>query len=310
MSNSKVGFFSVLKGTFTRLDIYPKLLNNSWWRTFLYLIIFIIILGSAVGFMQYRRMKPTINAFKIMLIENFGSHIISDINNKFIYPVDNPEKSRQVSFQNLCALYYPGKTGIKDIPVLTPKFFAIWHPQYLILGTKNSDDNVISRKFYFGTQNRLNQKEIFSNSLASLLKANSNVDFTKLAKAENNKTVFKMHFDIITNIITQTIIIVFIGNNIFMMLIHVLLLTAVFSFMYNISARSKNLNVTGLKVWKLGIYASFPVLFVAAAFPALNLPLLSFDTVYMFGLVIYWLKIIFYTERTISEEKSSDDNIN
>jgi hypothetical protein len=49
---------------------------------------------------------------------------------------------------------------------------------------------------------------------------------------------------------------------------------------------------------------------VAAAFPALNLPLLSFDTVYMFGLVIYWLKIIFYTERTISEEKSSDDNIN
>ena len=310
MSNSKVGFFSVLKGTFTRLDIYPKLLNNSWWRTFLYLIIFIIILGSAVGFMQYRRMKPTINAFKIMLIENFGSHIISDINNKFIYPVDNPEKSRQISFQNLCALYYPGKTGIKDIPVLAPNFFAIWHPQYLILGTKNSDDNIISHKFDFGTQTKLSKKQTLSNSFASLLKLNSNINYTKLVKTEDNKTVFKIHFNQITNLISQAIILAFIGNNIFIMLIHVLLLTGVFSFMYNISARSKNLNVTGLKVWKLGIYASFPVLFVAAAFPALNLPLLSFDTVYMFGLVIYWLKIISYTERTISEEKSSDDNIN
>ena len=310
MSESKVGFLSVLKGTFTGLDIFPKLLNNSWWRTFLYLIIFIIFLSLIVGFMQCKRLKPTINALEIILVENFGNDIISDNKNHLIYPANNPEKSRQAVLQNLCAVYYPGKSGIKEIPAIEPNIFAIWHPDYIIVGTKHSAGNIISTKFYFDHFNNKSQNYNTVGSLASLLKETSKVDFTQLTKQLDDKTVQKFDFSTITYLIYKLLFISLVIQNIFTMATHVILLTAVFSFMYNLSAKNKELNVVGTKLWKLGIYASFPVLVVAAAFPALDLPFLSFSTVYMIGLVIYWLRIISYTEKAIILKNYIDEQQN
>jgi hypothetical protein len=310
MNGSTIGFFSVLKGTFTNLDIFPKLLNNSWWRTFFYLLIWVVLVGSIVGFMQYKRIKPTISAFEVICQQNFGNYIISDNKNNLIYPETNPEKSRLVDLQNYCSIFYPGSTGIKDIPIIEPKIFVIWYPQYLLIGAKQSEGNIFFQKFNFGSQTQPIQTQNYSGSLASLLKDTTKLDFAKLPSTTNTKDIHRFHIDTLIQLITQTTIIYFIGNNIIIMLACVLLFTGVSSFMYNLSAKNRALNVTGTKLWKLGIYASFPVLVVAAAFPALELPFLSFDTVYTLGLIIYWLKVISYTEKAFTEEISSNDNLN
>ena len=45
------------------------------------------------------------------------------------------------------------------------------------------------------------------------------------------------------------------------------------------------------------IYAGFPVMLVASCFPAFDLPYLSYSTVFMIGLVVYWLVAVARVER-------------
>lgn len=46
---------------------------------------------------------------------------------------------------------------------------------------------------------------------------------------------------------------------------------------------------------------------IGSFFPALNLPLFSFSTIYMFGLVIYWILIISRIERSGQEEEKKHE---
>ena len=43
--------------------------------------------------------------------------------------------------------------------------------------------------------------------------------------------------------------------------------------------------------------ARFPVMLVASCFPAFDLPYLSYSTVFMIGLVVYWLVAVARVER-------------
>ena len=68
------------------------------------------------------------------------------------------------------------------------------------------------------------------------------------------------------------------------------------------------IRLTYAQFWKTGIYAGFPALLVASAFPALNLPFFTFSTVYMTGLLIYWLYTAHRLERRLAEEEMETAN--
>ena len=79
--------------------------------------------------------------------------------------------------------------------------------------------------------------------------------------------------------------------------------TLVFRF-----ASMRQLRVLTIReLWKTGLYAGFPAMIIGSFFPALNLPLFSFSTVYMFGLVIYWILIISRIERSGQEEEKKHE---
>jgi len=64
--------------------------------------------------------------------------------------------------------------------------------------------------------------------------------------------------------------------------------TAIFALMYRlVGGRVRRLTTGGY--WKIGVYAGFPVTAVAACFPAFQLPLLTYTTVYMVGTAVYWM---------------------
>ncbi|MBR2373255.1 MAG: hypothetical protein IKA87_03385, partial [Lentisphaeria bacterium] len=76
--------------------------------------------------------------------------------------------------------------------------------------------------------------------------------------------------------------------------------TGIFMAMYRLlNGPSGRLRYLTLKeMWKCGVYAAFPAMIIASLFPALELPFLSYETVFMMGLLIYWMAVAAKLERT------------
>ena len=83
------------------------------------------------------------------------------------------------------------------------------------------------------------------------------------------------------------------------------LYTGIFMLMYRllngVSGRLRFLTLQ--EMWKCGIYASFPAMVAASFFPLLELPFVSYETVFMIGLLIYWMSVTAYLERTSPEQE-------
>ena len=60
-------------------------------------------------------------------------------------------------------------------------------------------------------------------------------------------------------------------------------------------------------MWKCGIYASFPPMVIASLFPILELPFVTYETVFMIGLLIYWMAVTAKLERTPVETEENTD---
>lgn len=98
-------------------------------------------------------------------------------------------------------------------------------------------------------------------------------------------------------------------QNLMLTLILPLLYTSVFVGMFRLTSGGRYpIRLTYAQFWKTGIYAGFPALLVASAFPALNLPFFTFSTVYMTGLLIYWLYTAHRLERQLAKEEMETAN--
>ncbi len=90
----------------------------------------------------------------------------------------------------------------------------------------------------------------------------------------------------------------FFGVQFFAWFIMPLFYTAVFCFVFKLTGGASRLQALSFsQFWKIGIYAGFPVMPVAACFPAFDLPFFNPMMVFMAGLVIYWLLVVGRIER-------------
>jgi hypothetical protein len=89
-----------------------------------------------------------------------------------------------------------------------------------------------------------------------------------------------------------------------------LLYTGIFMGMYRLlNGPSGRLRFLTLReMWKCGIYAAFPAMAVASLFPILELPLLAYETVFMIGLLVYWMAVIARLERTPTDDEVNNAN--
>ena len=84
---------------------------------------------------------------------------------------------------------------------------------------------------------------------------------------------------------------------------------AIFVGMFRLtSGRRYPLTLSFGEFWKIGLYAGFPAMLVATAFPALALPWFSFGSVFMAGLLIYWLYAAGRIERENKEKTQVTEN--
>jgi hypothetical protein len=88
-----------------------------------------------------------------------------------------------------------------------------------------------------------------------------------------------------------------------------LLYIGIFALMFRLTGGAgKLVSMTFSQFCKVGVYAAFPALLIAGCFPVLELPLLSFNTVYMIGLVVYWLIVVNRNETDFRKNQGGSPN--
>lgn len=301
------GFLKAFFGTCCGRDVFYTLRSHSWARTLWHLLLLSCITGFITGYFVHGRNKGLIDAAAAAFSQHFGEEIyvskrVSNWN--WIAPVKDPLRAREMSLPGGGRFYYTG--NIRKVPDSLKSVsgtVVIWSPISLAVSVPGSAGAVncmvidtLTGKVsqYAGTMNSM--AEIFKKAPEKLPLP---VKEMKKEKVSEFFVAISALFSIFTTL--STVI-----WNFFLTLLY----TAIFMGMYRLlngpSGRLRFLTLS--EMWKCGIYAAFPVMAIASVFPALELPLISYETVFMIGLLIYWMAVTAKLERTPADDEVNDAN--
>lgn len=290
----RAGFFKAFFGSCCGRNIFYTLRHHSWKRTLFHLFLLSMITGFFIGNARSQRFSTLVDAAEAAFTSVFGDKIwVSTPQNSWnwVAPVKDPLKPREMALPGGGRLYYTGSSktlpaSLKSVTGIT----VVWSPEALgiaVPGANGGDCVIIERASaridrFTGTNAAL--EKIFK-------KAPGKLPAEKMTE-ENANTFFM----VIQFLYTVTAVCGTVLWNFFITLLY----TGIFVGMYRLlNGPSGRLRFLTLKeMWKCGIYAAFPAMAVATFFPVLELPFISYETVFMIGLLIYWLSVTAKLEST------------
>ena len=308
MSNDSPGFFKAFFGTCSGRAVFASLRSQSWGKTVLHLFIISLITGGIAGAAQFARVNDGMSAFRIAFIETFGGKLRLDRSRgtsfSAIIPAEDPEKPRDLALPGRGRLYYTGTARQVPKSLGDPLlFFIVWTPDsFSLVQNENGEYRIVSQGaaapgMTRGSGSRADAEKLFRDAPGSLP--------ARFDAMETEET--KTFFDSLSSLACVFLVLGSAGRNFLLVWIY----TGIFMIMYRLlNGSSGNLrSLTPGEMWKCGIYASFPPMAVASCFPALDLPFLSFETVFMLGLLIYWMAVVTGMERNpIENEEHNNEN--
>ena len=306
MNDTPTGFFKALIGTCSGRAVFASLRTQPWGKTVLHLFIMSLITGVIVGGARAYRVNNGAAALKIAFTETFGRELRIDRSKSApfsaLIPAENPEKPREMALPGRGRLYYTGTArqapdSLKD----DHPFLIVWTPCSLYLvqneGGKYliATQNAVTLKMDRRSASRSDVEQLFRDAPGAL-PANFNAMDTEKTEAL---------FDAFGSLTGVFLMLWSVGRNFILVWIY----TGIFMLMYRVlnGPAGKLHRLTPGEMWKCGIYASFPPMAVASFFPVLELPLLSFETVFMLGLLIYWMAVMAWIERGPAENEEHND---
>ena len=306
MNNGPTGFFRAFFGTCSGREIFASLRHQSWGKTILHLFILSLITGTIVGGVRSFRMNSGVAALEAAFTETFGGELRLDRAKRApfsaLIPAEDPKKPREMALPGRGRLYYTGTARQVPGSLKDPRpFLVVWTPAtlYLIqnegekyaIVTQNAATSEMDRR----SGSRADVEQIFRDAPAALPENFSSMDTEKTEDL----------FAAFSSLVSVFLVLWSVGRNFVLVWIY----TGIFMLMYRLlnGPAGKLRALTPGEMWKCGIYASFPPMAVASFFPALELPLLSFETVFMLGLLIYWMAVMAWIERGPAENEEHND---
>jgi len=277
-----VGFFRALSGVCAGTEIFFALRYNRWPRTLLHLVLlsFLLALGISVG--ELRRVSPRMDGMRLRLETEFGSGVLCSPAG--ILPVKDPERARRFEVgPGMLLAYLGGETKVdlsseersragRALLIAAPRFFAVavfgdgeW------IGRWQDPDSAGSFRCSDGELNPL-----LSRRLAA-------------ARGQWETPAMKVSFSRFLPLLRNALALGFFLMWFAALFALAVLYTAIFTAVNRLFGGGRGSVLSPGEYWKIGIYAGFPAMLVAAAFPAFDLPFLTYSTVYMIGLVVYWM---------------------
>ena len=278
-----VGFFKALFGSCAGTEIFSALRRNNWPRVIWHLVILAFLLSLLISAGEFRRLAPRLAAVKNRFIMEFGSSLRCAPDG--IRPEKDPQRARLLEAEPGVLLVYLGENPRLELSAAER---SLAHRTLLVAAPRFFAFAVFSDNMWIGRWQDPADSGNFrcgDGELNALLSQ-------RLAKAEAQWETPAMQLPVsyLFQMVRGTL-----SSGIFLMWFGTLLLlaacyTAIFAVVNRLvggGARFSSLSLG--EYWKIGIYAGFPPMLVASAFPAFDLPFLTYPTVYMIGLVVYWM---------------------
>lgn len=292
--NGQVGFFSALLGTCSGTGIFSRLCRNSWRRTLLHLFLLSVFCSFAVTLVRTLRIAPEIKGFAAGFFDTFGN---LKFNAYGLRPEKHPDEARTYAVSGgRWVSYFPSAPDGVSIPeeeLLLTTLGVVWTPKQLIvlapLGEGVWCCNVFPLYGSFPLRRDCSIAELRS-FLSGLRELPG-----KIPMMPETETVWTRRF-VMTNVCV-VMAAMFLLSHFLTAFLLPLFYTGVFALLFRFTGGRSLRSMTLGTFWKIGMYAGFPVMLFASCFPAFDLPFLSYSTVYMFGLVMYWLAAAGRVER-------------
>lgn len=297
----RAGFFRALLGSCCGRDIFYILRTHSWGRTLFHLFLLSLITGVIISHVRFERVSGWITAAEEVFTEVFGKEIC--VTDKvgtwnWVCPVKDPLTPRKIALPQGGMLYYTGNSSVvPDSLKSVTGTLIVWSPVKMGIAVPagKGTSNCMTVDTASG---KLTQ---FTGSNASLEKIfKENPDQLPRSVKEMKKESVDTFFMAVASLAGFCMAVGTVLWNFFITLLY----TGIFIGMYRLlNGASGRLRFLTLKeMWKCGIYAAFPAMVIASFFPVLELPFVSYETVFMIGLLIYWMAVTAKLERTPDNE--------
>ena len=301
--SSKVSFLTALAGSCSGVAVFHRLRSQSWVRTIFHMILMGAFCALLITWGEVHRQRPVFQAGVKIFESVFGQKILNT--QQGLIPEKSPETERFLLLPNEGKLWYipSGRLKVSVGELEKNSYLILWAPRGMATAVRSASGlwttNVVlpdNEKVMFSTPKNLSSDDLIKLKLDSDKKWN--FDNLETLSVDNFAKTFQGIW--ISTLFMQ---------NICLTLVLPVLYTLIFVGMFRLTSHGRYpIRLSYSEFWKIGIYAGFPAMLVASAFPALELPLFSFSTVYMIGLLIYWLYSASRIERELATEESDADD--
>ncbi|MBQ7206186.1 MAG: hypothetical protein IJS01_00150 [Lentisphaeria bacterium] len=296
--SGKVSFLSAFFGVCSGVAVFHRLRFQSWGRTVFHVILLAVLASLLITSGEMRRRRPAIRAAAGAFAAVFGNKVLNAPEG--LLPEKQPGAARSIVLPGgglLC--YFPkGEATLSAKELEKCLYVVFWAPRGFATAVRGDADSWTASTVVPGS----GRVELTGNrtlTTSGLLRLKLDAPGKWDIEGRESFTVRELAATC-TAILRAGLMI----ENLLLTILLPFLYTAVFAGMFRLTAAGRApRRLRGLEFWKVGLYAGFPSLAVASAFPALDLPLFSFGTVYMVGLLIYWLYVTARLERDLAEQE-------
>ncbi len=313
-------FFGICRGP----QAAPELLKNSWSRVWWHFFLICFFCALFIGIANYFLIEKHFRTAVIDFSNTFGSWVT--FSEKGIVPEITPDKSRWQELPDNSLLIYAAPQDRKvyeDNFLKDRNWFVVWNPGTVACFVQN--EGLWQITVCGGSADGKNAED--ENELPALTDVKYDLDFPAM-KAEFNKVISadvpakldfaglekqgglssrQLFFVLLFSFSAVTAVGYFLIS-----FSSILFITFFFSVLFKIFSGARSSGMPFGNLWKLALYAAFPVLLVVSFFPAFQLPGSAFYTnFFMIGWAVYLFVILKYlalNQHEVEEAGEETDN--
>ena len=302
-----MSFFSSFFGVCRGLAAFKKVKDNSVFKTVLHLLLVLIFCSLAIGAGSYFILKKYYWKYtKIEFEDNFGSGL--RLTDRGILPEKNSDKNicQELPADGLLLYIQPkgNKEALNASALVKRRYVIVWSSACLALAIKDQGEwSVLSNKDDFSKPGM--SYKLSDDKLCGMVN-----EIAKMPPSAEWDIDDELGDFISTDKLFHDLRIVYSAMVVIGYFMKMLFLTLVCSVIFTLmSSILKSSGLNALRIWKVSIYASLPVLVVVSAFPMLHLPLMPYyGRLFVFGWVIYTGFALRYLNKYQDEPEKSEDN--
>ncbi|MCP3965169.1 MAG: hypothetical protein GY750_20605 [Lentisphaerae bacterium] len=295
-----MNFFTAISGIFRGTSVFLVLMRHSLFKALLHLVMFCILCAAMLTVIQaVMHFKDIDNSWSLFNEECGGIQYTS----KGILPIKQPEKMRFFSLPgNWEILYLPAdyKGKVPDLKNSRSQRGFIWTPSMVVSWARTQSNGYVVVPFiYYVIPKTFKINFLKQEDVLKYIKENSSVS------GQPN-----IPLSILTPSATKTAFtVIMFGVGTVALLVQALLFVSIFSLIFNLigSRRRGTLKLRDLFV--VGTYTTFPPLLIASAYNALELPFLSFNTVFLICFTVFLMYVVSSLENKLAPPKTKDNEL-